>query len=97
MACDAMPQLHPLNFAGCTVAESIDENDVVGHPPFGDPAFKMRRVDCLITFAPAAVTTTSNGVPSHVEWRTPITAASTTARASHPQVFDVDRTDPFTA
>jgi hypothetical protein len=40
MACEVAAQLHLLNFTGCAVAERIDEDDIIRHPPFGD-----RRLD----------------------------------------------------
>ncbi len=95
MTFEAMAQLHLLNLSGCAVAESFDENDIVGHPPFGDPVFKMRR-DRLLRhaggshndkqrpFLPCRMRNTDHRRFDH-------------ARASHRQVFDIDRTDPFTA
>jgi hypothetical protein len=43
MAGEAAAQLHFLDFAGRAVAQRIDEDDIVGHPPFGDLTFQMRR------------------------------------------------------
>jgi hypothetical protein len=79
VAGEAAAQLHLLDFAGCPVAERIDEYDIVGHPPFGDLAFQMRR-DRLHGHGqhqPAARPRATAAL-SHFGWGMPTTAASAT-------------------
>ena len=97
MACKAAAQLHLLDLAGCPVAQRIDEDDIVGHPPFGDLAFQVGRNRLRghgragqrhdheqRPFLPLRMGNADHRSFGH-------------ARASHGQVLDVDRTDPLAA
>ena len=76
---EAFAQRRLLDLAGRGVRDFVDEDHVVGHPPFGDLALhEAEDVVLACGSGPASCTTTSSGRSSHLGWRTPITAASAT-------------------